>query len=179
MEWQWLMDAWQWIQESWSATAETLNKDIDWGARIPAFAGLALSIVALWKGRTSVKLYLGSHYRDDLVVVSNLSPHTIEITSVGVVAADGSLSDWFDGPDPWPGLPKRLEPRSECTITLHEEIAPFSAFQRKQFGRGGCFVRIAGGRVFSNPGRIRSRWWWVRSRLEAAFGRLGRRAVGD
>ncbi|MGG4659361.1 hypothetical protein ACLPJF_13620 [Pseudomonas vlassakiae] len=179
MEWQWLMETWQWLHHCWKELTAVLNKDIDWGSRIPAYAGLALSILALWKGRTTVSLYLGFHDRDDLVVVSNLSPHAIEITSVGVVEADGSLSDWFDGPDAWPGLPKRLEARSECTVTLHEAIAPFSAYQRKHLGRGGCFIRIAGGRVFSDPGRLRRRWWWLRSVMGKVFGLSGRRTIED
>lgn len=165
MDLQWLVDI--------------FTKDVDWGARIPAFAGLALSILALWKGRTSVNLYLGSYDRDDLIVVSNLSPHAIEITSLGVVAADGSLSDWFDGPDAWPGLPKRIEARAEHTFQLHEAIAPYSAYHRRIHGRGGCFVRIAGGRAFSSPGRLRRRWWWMRSQLEKVFSRTKRKAARD
>lgn len=172
MDLQWLADGWKWLTEAMSG-------DIDWGSRIPAYAGLALSILALWRGRTSVRLYLGSYDRDDLIIVSNLSPHAIEITSVGVVEADGSLSDWFDGPDAWPGLPKRLEPRSECAITLHAALAPFSAYQRQYLGRCGCFVRIAGGRVFSDPGLLRRRWWWVRSLLERPLRRQPRRPVED
>lgn len=179
MEWQWLIDAWQWLHGSWEDLTTALNRDVDWGSRIPAYAGLALSILALWKGRTSVSLYLGFYDRDDLVIVSNLSPHAIEITSVGVVEADGSLYDLFDGPHPWPGLPKRVEPRSEYTITLPAAIAPFSAYMRKQHGRGGCFVRIAGGRAFSDIGLLRRRWWWVRSLMEKALGMSGHRTAKD
>ncbi|HBP0459503.1 hypothetical protein IPC353_10835 [Pseudomonas aeruginosa] len=172
MDWQWLMDAWQWL-------LELLNKDVDWGARIPAYVGLALSLLALWKGRTSVKLYLGRVDREDEITVSNLSPHAIEITSLGVVDADGSLLDWSDGPDGWPGLPARIEPRSERTFQLHAAIAPYSAYLRKFKGRGGCFIRIAGGRAFSDPGRLRRRWWWVRSQLEKVFRRADRKAAQD
>ncbi|MBR7520394.1 hypothetical protein [Pseudomonas juntendi] len=161
----------QWLHELW--------KDADWGARIPAFAGLVLSLWALWKGRTSVKVFLGCDHHDDVVYVSNLSPHAVELTSIGVVEADGSLADWFDGPDAWPGLPKRMEARSECSIRLHEAIAPFSAYQRKFLGRGGCFVRIAGGKAFCNPGRLRRRWWWLRSQVERIFRRNVRKAAQD
>lgn len=172
MDLQWLADAWKWLTEA-------LSGDIDWGSRIPAYVGLALSVLALWRGRSSVRVFLGCGHKADLIIVSNLSPHAIEITSVGVIEANGDLSDWFDGPDAWPGLPKRLEPRSECTITLPDAIAPFSAYQRKYLGRCGCFVRVAGGREFSDPGRLRRRWWWVRSLLERLLGRLPRRPAED
>lgn len=163
----------------WNWLTEIFSKEGDWWARIPAAAGLALSVVALWKGRTSLKLHLGFIGSDDIVSISNLSPHAVEITSIGVVRADGSLSDWSDGPDPWPGLPRRLESRSECTITLHEELAPFSASHKKYSGRGGCFVRIAGGRAFSNPGKVRRGWWWMRSQIERLFSKRGRKVVQE
>jgi len=148
---------------------EWLNQDVDWGARIPAFAGLALSIFAVWKGQTRIRLELGCYDRDDQITVSNLSPHAIEVTSVGVVESDGSLEGFFDGPDPWPGLPIRIEARSEKTITLHAALAPYSAYIKKHYGRGGCFIRIAGGRAYSDTGWLRRRWWWVRSQLEKLF----------
>lgn len=142
-----------------------MAEEIDWGSRIPAYAGLILSLWALWRGRTSVKIHLGFCGDDDLIIVANLSPHPLEITSLGVVQANGDMFDWSDGPDAWPGLPKKLEARSECTLRLGE-LAPFSLYERKYKGRSGCFVRIAGGRAFSDINRIRRIWWRIRASVE-------------
>ena len=143
-----------------------LPEGVDWGSRIPAYAGLVLSILALWKGRIRVTVYLGCEERDDVISVSNLSPYAIELTSLGAVEADGSVTDWSDGPDAWPGLPCRMEARSETSFLLHSELAPYSAYNRKVRGRCGCFVRIAGGRLFSNPGLLGRMWWKILSWFE-------------
>jgi hypothetical protein len=137
--------------------------EIDWGSRIPAYAGLALSLWALWRGRTYVKVSLGFRDRAEEIWVTNMSPHDIEIVSLGAVKADGSLSDWFDGPDPWPSLPKRIPARTEVVIEINPALAPSSLYQRYRLGKGGCFVRIAGGRAFSNPGCGKRAWWRVMS----------------
>jgi hypothetical protein len=137
--------------------------EIDWGSRIPAYAGLALSILALWRGRTSVKVSLGFRDKDEEIWVTNMSPHEVEIVSLGAVNSDGSLSDWFDGPDPWPGLPKRVPARSEIVIQLHQALTPSNLYQRHSAGVGGCFVRIAGGRSFSNPSLVRRLCWRTKS----------------
>lgn len=156
---------------------ELFTTNVDWGARIPAFAGLVLSIFALWRGRTSVKLVLGFIDQEEQIVVSNLSPHAIELTSLGAIRDNGSLDDWFDGPDAWPGLPRRIEARSELTLTLHAEHAPYIIKQRRRIGRAGCFVRIAGGRAFSNPGRLRRLLWRVRSQLQKVFSGVERKSA--
>lgn len=135
--------------------------EIDWGSRIPAYAGLVLALLALWRGRTYVRVSLGFRGRDEEIWVTNMSPHEIEIVSLGAVKADGSLSDWFDGPDPWPGLPKRVPARSEVVIQLHSALTPSSLYQLHSHGKGGCFVRVAGGRPFSNPTRIKRMWWRI------------------
>lgn len=137
--------------------------EIDWGSRIPAYAGLALALLALWRGRTSVRVSLGFRDRDEEIWVTNMSPHEVEIVSLGAVNADGSLSDWFDGPDPWPGLPKRVPARSEVVITLHASRTPSSLYQRYSLGKGGCFVRVAGSRPFSDPPRVKRLWWRMKS----------------
>lgn len=72
--------------------------DIDWGSRIPAYAGLGLSLLALWRGRTSVRVSLGLRDRDEEIWVTNISPHEVKIVSLGAVNADGSLSDWLMAP---------------------------------------------------------------------------------
>lgn len=144
--------------------------DIDWGSRIPAYAGLVLSLLSLWltywRGHTRVKLYLGLHGHNSTLRVSNMSPHEVEIVSLGVVEADGSIDDWTDESDPWPGLPKKIPARSEHTFTLYSELASFGAFERSVKGRCGCFVRLAGGRVYSNPGKLRRFWWWILGRFD-------------
>ncbi len=137
--------------------------EIDWGSRIPAYAGLALALLALWRGRTSVRVSLGSRGRDEEIWVSNMSPHEVEIVSLGAVSADGRLSDWSDGPDPWPSLPKRIPARTQVVIELNAAITPASLYQRYNRGKGGCFVRIAGGRAFSNPGLAKRGWWRMMS----------------
>lgn len=141
--------------------------EIDWGSRIPAYASLVLSLLALWRGRTSVKVSLGIRDKDEEIWVTNMSPHEIEIVSLGAVKGDGSLSDWFDGPDPWPGLPKRVPARSEVVIKLHPALTPSSLYQSYSVGKGGCFVRVSGGRPFTSPGRVKRSWLrmvsWFRS----------------
>lgn len=136
---------------------------VDWGSRIPAYAGLLLSVLALWltywRGRTRIKLFLGKEEEDSTLMVYNLSPHAVQIVSLGVVEADGSLSDWFDGPDPWPGLPEKIEARSQHRFTLHSELASFGAYQQKIHGRCGCFVRVAGGAAYCDPGWVGRLWW--------------------
>ncbi|WP_129398498.1 hypothetical protein [Pseudomonas syringae] len=142
--------------------------EIDWGSRVPAYVGLVLSLLALWRGRTSVKVSLGIRDKDEEIWVTNMSPHEVEIVSLGAVKADGSLSDWFDGPDPWPGLPKRVPARSQVVIKLHPAQTPSSLYRQYNIGKGGCFVRVAGGRTFSNPPRFKRVWWrmvnWFRAK---------------
>lgn len=137
--------------------------EIDWGSRIPAYAGLLLSLLALWRGRTSVKVSLGFRDKDEEIWVTNMSPHEVEIVALGSVKADGSLSAWSDGPDPFPGLPKRVPARSQVVIELHPAQTPQSLYKRYSVGKGGCFVRLAGGRAFSNPSRMKRLWWWMAS----------------
>lgn len=138
-------------------------EEIDWGSRIPAYAGLALSLWALWRGRTAIKLYLGFRGSEEEIWVTNLSSYEIEIISLGAVNKDGTLTDWSDGPDPWPSLPKRIPARSESVIKLHSELTPASLYERYHLGKGGYFVRIAGGRAFSNPPRVKRIWWQIKS----------------
>lgn len=137
--------------------------EIDWWSRVPAYAGLALSLFALLRGRTQVGVSLGNQYRDEEIFVSNMSPHEVEIVSLGAINADGSLSDWTNGPDPWPSLPLRIPARGHSTITLDAVIAPARLCHAYSLGRGGCFVRVTGGKVFSNPGLIKRKWWKVLS----------------
>lgn len=140
--------------------------EIDWGSRIPAYAGLALALIALWRGRTYVKVSLGLRDRNEEIWVTNMSPHEVEIVSLGAVKPDGSLSDWSDGPDQWPGLPKRVPARSQVVIMLHPAQTPSSMYQLRRIGKGGCFVRIAGGREFSDPPRVKLLWWRMKSWLK-------------
>ncbi|QHG68074.1 hypothetical protein [Pseudomonas putida] len=136
-----------------------LFEGADWGARIPAYAGLLLSVWALWRGRTVVKVRLGNDPRDSTVVISNLSPHAIEITAVGLVEADGSLTRWAEDLGLNEEMPKRVDARSELVLQLDLDMTIRLAYEQKARGRGGCYVRVAGGRIYADPGRFQ-RWWW-------------------
>ncbi|WP_439867993.1 hypothetical protein [Pseudomonas syringae] len=113
--------------------------EIDWGSRVPAYVGLVLSLLALWRGRTSVKVSLGIRDKDEEIWVTNMSPHEVEIVSLGAVKADGSLSDWFDGPDPWPGLPKRVPARSQVVI---KRIRPAKSPTQPRKAKTWCALKF-------------------------------------
>lgn len=136
-----------------------LFEGADWGARIPAYAGLALSVWALWRGRTVVRVRLGDDERDSTIVISNLSPHAIEVTKVGLVEADGNLSTWAEEIQFDMDLPKRIDARSELVFQLDMNFTLTLAYEKIKLGRCGCYVRVAGGRVYADPGRL-NRWWW-------------------
>ncbi|WP_296180344.1 hypothetical protein [Pseudomonas sp. UBA1879] len=143
--------------------------EVDWWSRIPAYAGLGLSVFAVFRGRTYLQVSLGNQYDHEEIFVSNMSPHEVEVISLGAINADGSLSDWTDGPQPWRSLPKRIPARGHLTISLDADIAPANLCHAYNLGRGGCFVRITGGKVFSNPGLIKRKWWKVRSLFRPKF----------
>lgn len=144
---------------------------VDWFARITAGIGLLISVWTLWRGKTRVRLYLGQQDREDTIVVSNLSPHAIEVVALGAVKPNGYLKEFFDGHDPWLAEPKRIEARGQRTFKLSAEVAPFNITRLRSVRRAGCFVRLAGGEHFSNPGRVIRHLWWLLSGMERIFRR--------
>ncbi|SER24907.1 hypothetical protein SAMN04244573_03192, partial [Azotobacter beijerinckii] len=135
-------------------------KDADWWARGPAWGGFVLAAWNAWRGRTSLCLALDGSQLE----VANTSAHAVEVHRVGMVDANGRLSDAFvgDAVDS-PKLPCKIDPRSTVHFELALAFTLFSEMERINHGRYGWYVRLSGGRLFSKPGRIRRFWWRLRS----------------
>ncbi|MDD2059043.1 hypothetical protein N5D52_20830 [Pseudomonas sp. GD03860] len=106
-----------------------------------------------------MKVRLGDDPRDSTIVIRNLSPHAIEITTIGLVEADGSLTKWAEDLGFNDDLPKQIDARSELVLQLDLDMTTRLAYEQKIRGRCGCYVRIAGGKVYADPGRFQ-RWRW-------------------
>lgn len=132
-------------------------------------ASLLISVISLVRGRTRLWLSIGQQDRDDTIVVSNLSPHAVEVVALGAVKPNGYLEEFFDHHDPWLAEPQRIEARGQRTFKLTAEVVPFRITKLRSARRAGCFVRLAGGEHFSNPGRVIRHLWWLLSGVEWIF----------
>lgn len=149
--------------------AMSFLKEPDWWARVPAWGGLVLAASNWWRGRTTLRLIL-----DDDLKVANTSPHAVEIEHIGLVEGDGRLSEaWAAEPMTYPQLPCKIEPRSSMSFSLGIANMLTISMEQHQHGRYGCYVRLAGGYLFSNPGRVGRAWWRLSShfRKETRQGR--------
>ena len=99
--------------------------EVDWWSRVPAYAGLALSAFAVWRGRTTLKVSLGNqdNYEDFRL---EYHPHEGEIVSLGTINADGSLSDWSDGPTPGEAFHAYLQVVTQRSRSM--QISPLGTF---------------------------------------------------
>jgi hypothetical protein len=79
---------------------QSLNRPEWWACGI-AMASLLISVITLLRGRTQLRLSIGQQDRDDTIVVSNLSPHAIEVVALGAVKPNGCLEEFFEQHDPW------------------------------------------------------------------------------
>lgn len=135
--------------------------NVDLWARGIALAGLALSIWTHWKSRTTVRVFLGTGIDGDTFEIANDSPHAISVVQIGLIEADGSLTDWWGELDTQPSLPHRIDARAPVTFVVHEEFRVYGAYQRMKHGRIGCFARTSTGDMYFSVGRITRMWWWV------------------
>lgn len=140
-----------------------VSEGADWIARVPAFGGLILSIWALWRGRTTLSVYLGLDYKVDTINVANNSPHDVSIVWLGVIEADGRLANYWEEGDYAPSLPHRLKARDVITFQVPHDMGIYCAFGRSVRGRAGCYIRLADGSTYSDISRARRAWWWVRN----------------
>lgn len=117
---------------------------------IISIVSLCVSVLALWRTRSSLSLYQES---DGTIQVTNDSQHTVTLVELGMVTSDGSFKSFYFRED-GPVLPHRLEARD--IISFHPSIAMTIELEHEKQtrGRSGCFARMASGQFFGKKGRI-------------------------
>lgn len=130
---------------------------------------LCVSVLALWRTRTSLSVYQD---KDGTINVTNDSGHAVTLVELGMVERDGRCS-LFDHPHEGPALPYRLEARDTVAFRPSIEMTIELTAEHLHRRRSGCYARMASGQLFGNQGRlctdvggIRRVYWRMKSLWE-------------
>lgn len=130
---------------------------------------LLISATALFRTRTSLSLFVGE---DDSITVTNNSAHAVTLVELGVIEHNGEMHNYWQGGDPSPTLPYRLDARDTITFQPDLDMVVYGSFQSLKYKRSGRYVRMASGQIMGNKGRTcctigypRRLWWKLTTRF--------------
>jgi len=130
---------------------------------------LCVSVLALWRTRTSLSVYQD---KDGTINVTNDSGHAVTLVELGMVERDGRCSP-FDHAQNGPALPYRLEARDRVAFNPSIGMTVELTMEHLHRHRSGCYARMASGQLFGSQGRlctdvsaIRRIYWRIKSLCE-------------
>jgi hypothetical protein len=135
------------------------------------FSGCAviISVISLIRTGTSISVF--REKSTDSVTITHNSPHAVTIIEFGVVTPAGNFEP-IDCEDYSLPLPHRLDARDIAKFEPKTFATIARTLVQMNFGREGTYFRMAGGnffgskgKVFSDVGFFKRRWWWLRSKL--------------
>lgn len=118
-----------------------------------AILSLILSVIALWRTRTSLRVFR-DHDDGACVTVTNNSPHAVTITQIGFLETNGELAPFVTQSGFDPPLPHRIDPRDSVKFSVPLGFTIAEAAETQKNSRGGVYVRIASGQLWGNRGSV-------------------------
>lgn len=140
-----------------------MSVDPRWAAVLVSIVALVISVVALYRTRNSLVIYIGQGSDGETLEVTNGSPHAVTLVEVGVVMADGRLSPHTNDETLNPFLPLRLDARDFKVVMMDEGMSIFKENQRHKYGRAGVYCKVATGEVYCSVVYRQRLCWWLRS----------------